>query len=139
VPFSVPSNCNLIPVRPKYLQWSQHHRVCSLDQHVLDENLSNNYLATRFQYVSTINAIAANPVPEESNCTITSGFDDIQSSVLITDVPWVTVAGTPADVDYDFIISGLADAGTTTAFYLTIQCPLADWWPRVYILNPSVN
>jgi hypothetical protein len=29
VTFSIPSNCHVIPVQPKHLQWTQHCRVCS--------------------------------------------------------------------------------------------------------------
>jgi hypothetical protein len=101
-----------------------------------ERTLTIRFPARRFQYIATINAIA-NDKPMVINCTITSQFDGFATSVLVTTVPWVTTPGTPANVNYSFTISGLAGAATT-AFELIIQCPMADWWPRIYILNPDI-
>ncbi len=88
-----------------------------------------------------INAIAATPVPENSNCSITSGFGGLPQSIRYWDnIPWETenLNSMWVPIDYSFTLSGVQDSGYFTSFFITIECTLADWWPEIEIITPNI-
>jgi hypothetical protein len=101
---------------------------------------TDNYASLRYQYATTINAIAINNVPEESNCTITTGFTGVPSSQFReANIPWVTPVAPLFILACGFPVLGLPDAGLKTSFFVTITCHMADWWSEVQISNPAGN
>jgi hypothetical protein len=88
-----------------------------------------------------INAIAANPVPEYSNCTITSGFTNVPASLRVTPLPWETANETPSsiEVNYEFTVLNLPFLGSDEEVYFIFECYLDDWWPRTYFSTPGVH
>lgn len=88
-----------------------------------------------------INAIAANPVPEVSNCTITSGFTNNPASLHVKPLPWETASQNPMSIafSYNFNVVELPVLGEDTELFFTFQCTLDDWWPRTYLSMPVIT